>query len=67
MTKASTYRDMSIPELEAAVIDSNKQIFDLINEKKRTKKLEKPHLITSMKKDRARLLTVLTEKKNEQH
>ncbi len=65
MSKAKDYRDMSVEELNALVTDTQKELFLLVNEHKLTKKLEKPHLIWSKKKDIARLLTVLTEKQSQ--
>lgn len=62
MTKASNLRDMAVTDLEAALVDLNKDLFALVNDKKRTKKLEKPHLIREKKKQRARMLTILGEK-----
>lgn len=62
MTKASDLRDMAVPELELAVDDINKELFALVNERKRTKKMEKPHLLRMKKKQKARLLTILGEK-----
>ena len=62
MTKASSLRDMAVSELETALVDLNKDLFALVNNKKRTKKLEKPHLIREKKKQRARMLTILGEK-----
>jgi large subunit ribosomal protein L29 len=64
MTKASDLRDMAVPELELALVDLNKELYTLVNEMKRTKKLEKPHLIRLKKKERARLLTILHEKQS---
>lgn len=64
MTKANEYRDMSIEELDALYIDIRKELFALVNEMKKAKKIEKPHLINEKKKDIARLLTVLTEKQS---
>jgi large subunit ribosomal protein L29 len=66
MTKASNLRDMTVPELEVALVDLGKELFTLVNEGKRTKKLEKPHLIRLKKKEKARLLTVLHEKQSVQ-
>lgn len=60
--KASEIRDMAVPELELAVDDINKELFALVNERKRTKKMEKPHLLRTKKKHKARLLTILGEK-----
>lgn len=62
MTKASNLRDMAVSELEVAVDDLNKELFALVNDKKRSKKVEKPHLIREKKKQKARLLTVIGEK-----
>lgn len=64
MTKASNLRDMSTQELELAVSDVNKELYALVNEMKRAKKLEKPHLIRETKKKKARLLTILHEKQS---
>lgn len=62
--KASEYRDMAVAELESALAEINKEMFTLINENKRSRKMEKPHLKRQIKKDRARLLTILHEKQS---
>lgn len=62
MTKAQQYRDLSVEELEAALSDARRELFQLVNQEKRVKKAEKPHLVFQKKKDVARMLTVLTEK-----
>lgn len=64
MTKASNLRDLAVNELEVAVQDLNKEIYGLVNEMKRTKKVEKPHLVRQKKKEKARLLTILHEKQS---
>jgi large subunit ribosomal protein L29 len=64
MTKAGDLRDMAIPELESQLADTSKELYGLVNEMKRTKKSEKPHLIRLKKKERARLLTVLHQKQS---
>lgn len=64
MLKASNFRDMSIDELEATFGDIRKELYELINEKKRTKKLEKPHMLRQKRKEKARLLTILHEKRS---
>lgn len=66
MTKANNLRDMAIPDLELAVDDINKELFALVNERKRAKKMDKPHLIREKKKHKARLLTIISEKKTDQ-
>lgn len=60
--KAQEYRNQSIEELEALHREEKRNLFDLINSVRATKKAEKPHLIGAKKKDIARLLTVLREK-----
>ena len=63
MLKAKDIRDQSVDEIKATYRDITKELFLLVNEMKLTKKLEKPHLIQEKKRDIARLLTVLNEKK----
>jgi large subunit ribosomal protein L29 len=65
MYKAKDLRDQSIEELEAIYFDSRKVLFSLVNSTKALKKVEKPHEIKNAKKDIARLLTVLSEKKRQ--
>jgi large subunit ribosomal protein L29 len=62
MMKAKNLRDQAIEELEAMLADLRKELFNLINERRQAKKLEKPHLINEKKKDIARLLTVIRAK-----
>lgn len=63
MLKAKELRDQSKEELQDLYADLSKEIFELRNELKTTRKLEKPHLIRLKKRDKARVLTVLQEKK----
>ncbi|QZA58312.1 50S ribosomal protein L29 [Candidatus Rhabdochlamydia porcellionis] len=63
MPKAKELRDQSREELQALYADLSKEIFELRNELKTTRKLEKPHLIRLKKRDKARVLTILQEKK----
>ncbi len=60
--KAKDLRDQSIDELEASLVDTKKELFELRNEQKRTRKLEKPHLLKEKKKDIAKLNTIIREK-----
>jgi ribosomal protein L29 len=62
MQKASKMRESSVDELKALSLDLSKEIFKVRNELKTARKLEKPHLLKHLKKDRARALTVLREK-----
>ena len=62
MQKASKMRESSVQELKALSVDLSKEIFKVRNELKAARKLEKPHLLKHLKRDRARALTVLREK-----
>lgn len=62
MLKAKDLRDMSVEELESALQELSRELFNLNNEFKISKKAEQPHRLREKRRDRARLLTVLTEK-----
>ncbi len=62
MAKPKDLRDQSVEELRYQYRDLSKELFQLRNEIKITRKAEKPHLIREKKKDRARVLTILREK-----
>lgn len=64
MLKAKDLRDQSIEELEASYTEQCKELYELVNALKLTKKVEKPHLIHQKKKDIARLLTIINEKQS---
>ena len=63
MLKAKELINQSVEELEAQYEDLCKEIFELMNEVKLATNLDKPHLIQEKKRDRARVLTVLREKR----
>ncbi|MFI5342657.1 MAG: 50S ribosomal protein L29 [Chlamydiales bacterium] len=63
MYKAKELRDQSLEELEATYRDCCKNLFGLVHAFKYHKKREKPHEMNHARKDIARLLTVMTEKK----
>lgn len=63
MTKPQELRDQSLEELEALHLDSCKELFKLKN-RTREEKLEKPHIIHNKRKEIARILTIINEKKN---
>lgn len=56
-------RDQSTEELEALHLDTLKELFLLRNELSANKKIDKPHLITELKKRTARILSILNERK----
>lgn len=65
MYKAKDLRDQSLEELEAIYDESCRKLFELINDFRSQKKREKPHEIKHARKDIARLLTVMTEKRSQ--
>ncbi len=62
MLKPDKLRDQSVEELKLLHADLTKELFKFNNEIKRTRKMEKPHLMREKKRDRARILTVLRQK-----
>lgn len=63
--KKKEFRDQSVKELEALAHGLDREIYQLRNELATQKKLEKPHLIKAKRKDKARILTILTQKQKE--
>jgi large subunit ribosomal protein L29 len=64
MLKAKDLLGQSTEELEAQYEDLCRDIFQMTNELRVSRKLDKPHELVVKKKDRARILTVLRQKKN---
>ena len=54
--------EASVKEMQAQVHDLDREIFQLRNELATQRKLEKPHLIKEKRKQKARILTLLTQK-----
>lgn len=63
MLKAKQLRDQTVEELEASLLDNRKKLYTLRTQLQQTKKLDKPHQLNETKKDVAKILTVLTEKR----
>lgn len=63
--KAQECRDQSIEELLLKEEEIRSEIFHLVNEIKLTKKTEKPHLYRALRKDIARIKTIIREKQLE--
>lgn len=61
MAKLSELRDQSGPDLKVMIGELSKEIFQLRNEFKVTRKIEKSHLIKEKKRTRARIMTILRE------
>ena len=62
MSKASAFRDQNVEELKALEQEKRKELFALVNKRARAKKIDKPQEVRVLKKDIARILTVLREK-----
>lgn len=60
MTKPQEFRDCSLDELKAKENDFRKELFTMKNQTQHEKK--QPHLIRQMRKDIARLKTIIGEK-----
>lgn len=66
MVKAKELIHQSTEELIDSLQEMNRQHYHLVNELKTNKKLDKPHRLRQLKKDKARILTVLNSKKCQQ-
>ena len=62
MAKKKNKEESSIQEMQAQVLDLEREVFQLRNELALQKKLEKPHLIKEKRRQKARILTLLTQK-----
>ena len=62
MSAAKKWRDLSVEELKETYLTLSKDLFHIKNEVKYMQKIEQLHKLKSIKKDRARVLTVLREK-----
>jgi len=64
MLKAKELKDQSVEELESGLTDLSKELFEMKNQFKLEKKLERPHRLRELRRDRARILTVLQQKRS---
>ncbi len=62
MKKREQIKDQTVEELRTHYRNLSKDIYQLKNELSLARKLEKPHQLREMKKDRARTLTFLKQK-----
>lgn len=65
MFKIEDLKKQNLVELTALYNDLSKEIYEINTEFSITRKLEKPHLLRSKKKDRARVLTAINQKSPE--
>jgi large subunit ribosomal protein L29 len=61
MAKKTSIADLSAEELQAKVADLDRELFLLRNELALNRKLEKPHLLKAKRKEKARILTRITQ------
>ena len=62
MAKTQEYRDQTADEVKALVNDTRRDLYHLVNARKKEAKERKTHLTKQKKRDLARMLTVLREK-----
>ena len=65
MDRMVEFKDQTVEELKALYLDFSKEMFNMKNELRITRKIEKPHLSRKKRRDRARLLTLLNQKGQE--
>jgi ribosomal protein L29 len=66
MKDCKEMRDQSLEELTVRVKEARSALFEMRNQRRATKKLEQPHLMTLKRREIARLLTVKREKQLEE-
>lgn len=59
-------REQTVAELKLLHKEEERKLFDLINENRVNKKLDKPHRMRAARKRIARILTVTLEKEREE-
>ena len=59
---AKKKKDESFEEMNAKIVELDRDIYALRNELAVNRKLEKPHLIKAKRREKARILTTMTQK-----
>ena len=62
MDMMKEFKDVAVEELKAIYHDLSKEIYNMRNQVRMTRKLDKPHLLRKKKRDRARVMTLLSMK-----
>ncbi len=62
--KKKDWKDESEKSMMEALLELDKEIFAMRNELSWNRKIEKPHRLKAMRKEKARILTMLTQKKS---
>lgn len=63
--KKNDLKDLSVVELQKMSGSLGREVFELRNTLSVQRKLEKPHLLKQKRRERARVLTLLTKKQKE--
>jgi large subunit ribosomal protein L29 len=63
--KKKESKDLSVVELQEMNKSLEREVFELRNTLSVQRKLEKPHLLKQKRRERARVLTLLTKKQKE--
>lgn len=63
--KKNDFKDLSVVGLQAMSGSLGREVFELRNTLSVQRKLEKPHLLKQKRRERARVLTLLTKKQKE--
>lgn len=63
MSKMSEFEDLTTQEIGNKILEYEQLLFRLYNEWAVSKSIEKPHLIRSYRRKKARLMTLLAQKK----
>jgi large subunit ribosomal protein L29 len=63
MSNFKELKQLPLDQLEVMIEDLDKEIFQMKNQLAMNRKLEKPHLLKDKKKDKARAILALAEKK----
>lgn len=59
--KEKNLRDLSVDELQAKNLELERKVYELRNQLSINRKLEKSHLLKATRRERARVLTILTQ------
>jgi len=63
MSKIKEILEQTSEELENRIEEIERKVFELKNELRVSRKIEKPHQLRELKKEKAKILTVLTQRK----
>jgi len=61
MAKKSKKSQPTVDDMQAKVVELDREIFSLRNELAINRKLDKPHLIKAKRREKARMLTLMTQ------